>query len=66
MDRENIYKLGTLCATNLDEHVFFTFIHQGKDLQGRLNSFVDRVTSALSLAFVLLVHFRAMNVKSLR
>ena len=26
VDRENIYKLGILCATNLEEHVFFTLI----------------------------------------
>ena len=62
VDRENIYKLGTLFATNLEEHVFFALIQQGKDLLGGLNSFVDRVTLALSLAFVLLVHFRAMNL----
>ena len=49
VNRENICKLGTLDATNLGEHVFFTFIQEGEGLQGRLNSFVYRVTLALLL-----------------
>ena len=42
-------ELGTLDVTDLEELIFFTFIKEGRDLQGGLNSFVDRVTLALSV-----------------